>query len=140
MLLPVMRVLTRKRIILAFAIALATDAVQVMLGPLGWTFFDEAMDVAAMVLISWVIGFHPLLLPTFVVELFPIVDMAPTWTVCTAIVVSLRRKQPASPQPTVQTSAPPAEPSAPVYSESGVREPPPLREPKPVQGTDRSLG
>ena len=133
-----MRVLTRTRIILAFAIALATDAAQFLLGPLGWTFFDEVMDVAAMVLISWVIGFHPLLLPTFVVELFPVIDMAPTWTLCTTIVVGLRRRATVSPAPTV-TSSPPADPPAPVYSETGVREPPPLREPKPVQGTDRPV-
>ena len=134
-----MRVLTRKRIILAMAVALATDAVQILLGPLGWTFFDEAMDLVAMVLISWVIGFHPLLLPTFLVELFPVVDMAPTWTVCTAIVVGLRRHASASPQSTA-TSTPPPEPTSPVYSETGVREPPPIREPKPVQGSDRSVG
>ena len=134
-----MRVLTRTRIILAFAIALATDGAQFLLGPLGWTFFDEVMDVAAMVLISWVIGFHPLLLPTFVVELFPVIDMAPTWTICTAIVVGLRRKATGSPAPTV-TSSPPPDPAAPVYSEAGVREPPPLREPKPVQGSDHSVG
>jgi hypothetical protein len=136
-----MRVLTRTRIILAFAIALATDAAQFLLGPLGWTFFDEVMDVAAMVLISWVIGFHPLLLPTFVVELFPVIDMAPTWTLCTTIVVALRRKAPASPQTgSVHASPPPAQPAEPVFSEAGVREPPPIREPKPVQGSDRSIG
>jgi len=117
-----MRVITRKRIILAFAIALATDAIQILLGPLGVFFIDEAMDVVAMVLISWVIGFHPLLLPTFIVELFPVVDMAPTWTVCTAIVVSLRRQRRDSPEPAVQPSAPP-----------------PAREPRPIQGTDRSV-
>ena len=76
-----MRVITRTRIVLALAIALATDAIQILLGPLGWTFFDEGMDVVAMVLISWIIGFHPLLLPTFVLEIFPVVDMAPTGSI-----------------------------------------------------------
>ena len=117
-----MRVITRKRIILAFAIALATDAIQILLGPLGVFFIDEAMDVVAMVLISWVIGFHPLLLPTFIVELVPVVDMAPTWTVCTAIVVSLRRQRRDPPEAAAQPSAPP-----------------PAREPRPIQGTDRSV-
>jgi hypothetical protein len=98
------------------------------------------MDVVAMVLISWVIGFHPLLLPTFVVELIPIVDMAPTWTICTAIVVGLRRRRPSFPEPTSATSAPAGEKPALVSSETGGQPPPPLREPKPVQGTDRSTG
>ena len=146
-----MRVITRTRIVLALAIALATDAIQILLGPLGWTFFDEGMDLVAMVLISWIIGFHPLLLPTFVLEIFPVVDMAPTWTVCTAIVVALRRKAPVSPQTGSAHASPPppfgvhpphapAQPAAPVFSEAGVREPPPIREPKPVQGSDRSIG
>ena len=37
--------------------------------------------------------FHPLLLPTFVVELLPVIDLLPTWTGCVALVVSRRKKQ-----------------------------------------------
>ncbi|MEI9960550.1 MAG: hypothetical protein WDM76_05270 [Limisphaerales bacterium] len=70
--------LTRTRIIIALAIAICADGLQLLLGPLGWTFIDQIIDVAAMVLMSWVIGFHLLLLPTFVVEFFPVVDMLPT--------------------------------------------------------------
>jgi hypothetical protein len=40
-----------------------------------------------------VIGFHPLLLPTFVLELLPVTDLLPTWTGCVALIVALRRKQ-----------------------------------------------
>ena len=86
-------VLTRSRIALAFAIAVAADGIQILLGPLGWTFLDEIMDVIAMILTSVAIGFHPLLLPTFAVELLPIVDMLPTWTGCVALVVALRSRQ-----------------------------------------------
>ena len=32
--------------------------------------------------------------PTFVVELFPIVDVLPTWTGCVALVVAMRKKSP----------------------------------------------
>jgi hypothetical protein len=35
------------------------------------------------------IGFHPLLLPTSVLEFLPLADMLPTWTGCVAIVVAL---------------------------------------------------
>jgi hypothetical protein len=134
-----MRVLNRKRIILAFAIALAADTIQIALGPFGVILVDQVVDVVAMVLIAWVIGFHPLLLPTFILELIPVVEMIPTWTLCTAIVVGLRRRQPASSAPTAVNSAPVQEQRAPVYSESGILEPPPIREPKAIQGTDRSL-
>jgi len=46
-----------------------------------------------MILLSWVIGFHVLFLPTFVVELIPLVEDLPTWTACTAAVIALRRRE-----------------------------------------------
>ena len=54
---------------------------------------DQGLDVLAMALISSAIGFHMLLLPTFVIEFIPGPDMLPTWTACTAAVVMLRRKR-----------------------------------------------
>jgi len=85
--------LTRRRIQLAFVVAILSDAVQIGLGPLGWTFLDEVIDVIAMILTSWLLGFHLLLIPTFLFELIPIVDMLPTWTGCVALLVSLRKKE-----------------------------------------------
>ena len=96
-------VLTRNRVRLAYAIGLTADTCQLLLGPLGWAGADELIDLAAMILTWRVIGFHPLLLPTFALELLPIADLLPTWTGCVAIVVALRKKQ--------QTViAPPADP------------------------------
>ena len=43
-------VLTRHRVRLAYAIAVTADVLQLLLGPLGWAFADELLDVAAMVL------------------------------------------------------------------------------------------
>jgi hypothetical protein len=86
-------VLTRGRIVLAFTVALAADAIQLALGPLGWTFFDEVIDVFAMAATTFVLGFHPLLLPTFIVEFIPVVDMLPTWTGCVSVIVLLRKRQ-----------------------------------------------
>ena len=91
--------LTRTRIRVAFAVAIATDVLQFALGPLGWAGADEALDVAAAVLAWRLLGFHPLLLPTFAVEFLPIVDMLPTWTGCVGLVIALRRRQQAAPQP-----------------------------------------
>jgi hypothetical protein len=47
--------------------------------------------VIAGIAISGTIGFHPLLLPTFVLELLPVADLLPTWTGCVALVLLLRR-------------------------------------------------
>jgi hypothetical protein len=92
------------RIWSAFVVAIAADGAQVLLGPLGWTFFDEIIDVVAAIVLSLLLGFHPLLLPTLVTELIPVVDMLPTWTGCVAAVVVLRRrKQRAIARPSAST-------------------------------------
>ena len=90
-------VLTRSRTRAAYAVAIATDVLQFALGPLGWVFVDEILDVVALAATTKLIGFHPLLLPTFIVEVFPVVDVLPTWTACVALVVATRKKQPPPP-------------------------------------------
>jgi hypothetical protein len=101
--LPQPPVLTRQRVWLAFAIAVTVDVVQLALGPIGWAFADEILDVVAMILTWRILGFHPLLLPTFALEFLPIADWLPTWTGCVALVVASRRRQ----------QGPPSEPPAP---------------------------
>jgi hypothetical protein len=91
--------LTPSRIWLAYTIAVTTDALQLLLGPVGWAGADEILDVAAAALMWRVLGFHPLLLPTFLVELLPMADMLPTWTGCVALVIALRRRQQMGPPP-----------------------------------------
>ena len=86
-------VLTQERVRLAYAVAVTTDVLQLLLGPFGWAGADELLDVAAMLLTWRLIGFHPLLLPTFALELLPVADMLPTWTGCVAIVVAVRKHQ-----------------------------------------------
>jgi hypothetical protein len=96
-------VLTRQRIWAAYAVAAIVDILQLAIGPIGWAFADEILDVAAMLLTWRLIGFHPLLLPTFVLEVVPVADLVPAWTVCVGIVIALRRRQqntpPAPPMP-----------------------------------------
>jgi hypothetical protein len=106
--------LTRTRVVLAFTVAVLTDLIQIGLGPLGWTFADEVLDVIAMGITTWLLGFHPLLLPTFIVEFLPLVDMLPTWTGCVGAVVLLRRRSAATSPPAVATTQNPS-------SESSVR-------------------
>jgi len=87
------RGLTRSRIRAAYAVAIATDVLQFGLGPLGWAFFDEILDVIALIATTRLLGFHPLLLPTFIIEMVPVIDVLPTWTGCVALVVAMRNKQ-----------------------------------------------
>jgi hypothetical protein len=97
--------LTRARIVIALAIAVVADGLQLLLGPFGWAFGDQIIDIIAMVLTSRAIGFHWLLLPTFVVEFIPLLDDLPTWTACTIAVIALRKRE--------QRAAPPIIPSKP---------------------------
>ena len=86
--------LTRTRMILALVAAVMTDGTQLalgLLGPLSWP-VDEAIDVFTMIVTSWLLGFHWLLLPTFVVKSVPLVDDLPTWTACVAAVIALRNR------------------------------------------------
>lgn len=85
--------LTAGRVSFAVILAVCADAAALVLGPLGWTFLDEILDVIMMIATMWLLGFHFLLLPTFVVELIPVADMLPTWTGCVLAVIALRRRQ-----------------------------------------------
>jgi hypothetical protein len=85
--------LTPRRVRLAYAIGVLVDVLEWVLGPFGWAFTDEILDVAAMSALWPVLGFHPLLLPTFVIEFLPVADLLPTWTGCVALVVALRRRE-----------------------------------------------
>jgi len=95
------------RIVPALAVAVFADGLQFLLGPLGWVFGDQAIDCVAMVLTSWLIGFHWLLLPTFVMEFIPVLDELPTWTACTIAVIALRKREQRAVPPTI----PPAKPT-----------------------------
>ena len=96
---PTRRKLTKFRMFLALLIAVLTDALQFLLGPLGWALADDVIDVITMALASWVIGFHWLLLPTFVLKLVPLADDLPTWTACVLAVIYLRKREERASQP-----------------------------------------
>ena len=78
-----MKPLTPARIRAAWIIALTTDALQIGLMPITGTlstWVDWPLDVLAAALLWRLLGWHFLLLPSFVVELVPYVQTAPTWT------------------------------------------------------------
>lgn len=98
-------VLTRRRIWLACAVAVVTDTIQFfggMTGLPGWV-LDDCLDIVAMAVQTLILGFHPLFLPTFIIKAVPAVQILPTWTGCTLLVIGLRRKE----QGTVPPVAPP---------------------------------
>ena len=91
--------LTPTRVRSAYAVAIVTDVLQFVLGPIGWAGADEVLDVIAAAATWRLLGFHPLLLPTFMIEFLPLTDMLPTWTGCVALVTLMRRREQVSAEP-----------------------------------------
>jgi hypothetical protein len=81
---------------LALVIAVAADAVQWLVLPLfaegGLSPADAALDAAAFAVLTGLLGFSPLLLPTVVVELLPVADLAPAWSVAVVAIIWRRRR------------------------------------------------
>lgn len=91
--------LTHARRRTAYGVAIAVDVLQLALGPLGWAGADELLDIVAAGAMWRLLGFHPLLLPTFMIEFLPITDMLPTWTGCVALVTASQAVVPDDPPP-----------------------------------------
>lgn len=102
--------LTPTRMRLAVIFAVAADSLQFALGPVGWVGAVQVIDVIAMVLTMTTIGFHFLLLPTFVLEFLPIVGLPPFWTACVMGVIALRKRGEAPPDASVPPRIPPPPP------------------------------
>jgi len=112
--------LTRLRIGLAVVVALAADGLQLPLQAMPVA--PEIIDVVAMGLTVGLLGFHLLLLPTFVVEFIPLVDMLPTWTGCVLAVIALRKRAERTPLALAAGSVNPTTPPSPVPLVSGPRQ------------------
>lgn len=84
--------MSRGRVAFVMIVAVAADALQFWLGPLGWFGAVQVIDVLTMIITTLTIGFHVLLLPTFLIELFPVISALPTWTGCVIAVLALRGK------------------------------------------------
>ena len=82
--------LTGTRIAVGLATAIAADGLQLIAQAI--PFAPQGIDLVAAIVVSRAIGFHPLLLPTFLVELIPLVDDLPTWTGCDLAVIAMRRQ------------------------------------------------
>ena len=100
--------LTRTRIILAFAVSVVADVLQFPISAASATGLfaipgevaDVMLDVVVMIITSALLGFHRALLPSFLLELVPGLDLLPTWTGCVAYVVWRRKQAEARAAPT----------------------------------------
>lgn len=83
--------LTRTRMVVALITAVIADGLQIFLQAV--PFAPQGIDVVAAAVVNMAIGFHVLLLPTFIIELVPVIDDLPTWTGCVLVVIALRKRQ-----------------------------------------------
>jgi hypothetical protein len=93
--------LTRKRILIAYAVAIIADLIEFPISALELTvvgapvamFLSFILDVFVFGIMTFLLGFHWLFLPSFLVEVVPGLDMLPTWVGCVFFVVRQRKKE-----------------------------------------------
>jgi hypothetical protein len=91
--------MTPARVRAARCIAVGADILQMALFPLFAEGFispvDDALDVVVFVALTSLVGWHYAFLPSFIVKIVPMIDLAPSWT----IAVFLATHQKAEPPP-----------------------------------------
>ncbi len=79
-----MTTLTRGRVRGALALAMVADVAQLGLIPVFaegvLSPFNDALDLGIALVMLWLLGWHWALLPSFVAELVPALNLFPTWT------------------------------------------------------------
>lgn len=96
----------------AWVVAVGTDALQVFIFPATvegiFSPVTVALDLMAMAVLSWLVGWHWAFLPSIIVELIPGLDLAPTWTI--ALAIATRGLNKTAPAPGFPPGATPAAP------------------------------
>src|ERR1700691_2144441 len=102
-------ILTRSRIMVAFAIAAIADVLEFPIAAVEITIAGApsgelaafVLDCVIMGAMTKLLGFHWMFLPSFCVEVIPGLDLLPTWLGCVAFVVWQRKKERPSQPPIV---------------------------------------
>lgn len=96
-------------------VAASADLLQIVLLP---AFFPgslspaaDVIDVVVALVMLRLLGWHWAFLPTFVVELVPLVDLVPTWTAA-VFLVTRGLETPAAPPQVIVSPRPPVSPKA----------------------------
>lgn len=101
--LELFRAIKSRELRLALFVAIAADTLQIVALPVflpgGFSPADTAIDVAAALILSKLLGWHWAFLPTIVAEIIPGMDLFPTWTAATLYVSWRRRSNSYSPLP-----------------------------------------
>jgi hypothetical protein len=100
------------RIRAARVVAIGADLLQIVLFPLFSPGFisplDDGLDVFVCLILTWLVGWHYAFLPSFIVKVAPMMDLAPTWTI--AVFFATRGKKAPQEVPTTRVYAEPPSP------------------------------
>jgi hypothetical protein len=95
---PPARALSARRIKIARVIAVAADALQLVLFPFfgvgGLSILNDGLDVVVAIVLVSLVGWHLAFLPSFLVEMTPGVDLVPTWTLAAWLATRHRAIEP----------------------------------------------
>ncbi len=84
----------------AWVVAVGMDALQMLLFPAtiegGFSPVADGLDFVAMALLWALVGWHWTFLPSVIVKVIPVMDLAPTWTIAIAIATRGLNSQPPS--------------------------------------------
>ena len=87
------------RIWLARSLAVIADIVQIAVAPASvegvFSPIADGIDLAMAVLLTVLLGWHISFIPSFIVKLLPVADLAPTWTIA-ALIATRGRSAPAN--------------------------------------------
>ena len=92
----VIRAVKSRELRLALSVAIAADALQIVALPIlaqgAFSPADTAVDIAAALVLSKLLGWHWAFLPTIFAEIIPAFDLFPTWTAAVLYVAWQRRQ------------------------------------------------
>ncbi len=95
--------MTPLRIKAAWAVAVGMDALQMLLFPItiegAISPWADGLDFIAMALLWVLLGWHWTFLPSVIVKVIPIMDLAPTWTIAVAIATRGLKSQSSESEP-----------------------------------------
>ena len=85
-------IVNRSTLAAAYAVGICADLMQLCIIPLLPDGFlnplNDVSDAIACIILTRLIGFHFAFLPSFLIKLIPVVEIAPTWTL--AVIIATR--------------------------------------------------
>jgi hypothetical protein len=98
------------RVLVARGVAVLADLIQIAALPVtaagALSPIDDGIDIVTAAVLTLLVGPHLAFVPSFLVKMLPVADLAPTWTIAVLIATGGRRAEPLAPVPMLSASDP----------------------------------